>query len=111
MHLTITTSSTLLHALRRPVSALQQRVVDALFEAGAVMTRRELVDRVYGHQSNGGPLNAEYMIAVSILRLRKRGFPIWSIGHRGYMLRPGAPWKRQGAKRGPRSVHDIQEAA
>lgn len=71
----------------RPPS-VRRRIVGTLALAhGDLVTRKELIEAVYGDKEDGGPLDAEPSIKVIIHHLRREGWPIRSHWGRGYSLR------------------------
>jgi hypothetical protein len=55
---------------------------------GRITSLSELVDYVYREDPEGGPLGAGNCVAVAIMKLRRRGFPIRNHPWRGYSYDP-----------------------
>ncbi|WP_374634012.1 helix-turn-helix domain-containing protein [Ferrovibrio sp.] len=72
---------------RRPgrpmVSAL---ILSALAQQRRIWSMQELIERLYGDDPNGGPLDARGSIKVAIHHLRRAGHDIRRELYRGYYL-------------------------
>jgi hypothetical protein len=53
---------------------------------GRVVSSAELISWIYAEEPEGGPLDAMDCLRTTMSRLRKRGVPVVTIGHRGYSL-------------------------
>lgn len=53
---------------------------------GRPVSNDELVDRLYGDRADGGPDWASHGLGSFVRKLREKGFPIRTVGKRGYLL-------------------------
>lgn len=52
--------------------------------AGGIVSRAEIIEWLYGDSPEGGPLNANLLIDLAVLHLRRCGFPIVTHYGRGF---------------------------
>lgn len=78
----------LLRALRQ-LAPQEIALLNAL-GAGGLVTREELVDRLWGDNAEGGPLDVYGVIRMRVLALRRRGYVIHTSWRFGYSLRRAA---------------------
>ena len=73
----------------RLIRPAECRLLRHLMDAGTWVPKKELLDALYGHRADGGPLGANNTMAVHICRLRKLlkpGFYVTNIHGRGFQL-------------------------
>ena len=77
----------LLRLLDRPLGPSLERLAGALAaRRGAIVSRHEIADEIWGEQSSGGPISADQMIDFYVVLLRRAGLPIVAIRTRGYCV-------------------------
>ena len=77
----------LLRLLDRPLGPSLERLAGALAaRRGAIVSRHEIADEIWGEQSSGGPISADQMIDCYVGLLRRAGLPVVAIRTRGYCV-------------------------
>lgn len=76
----------LLRGLAVPDLQPQERAILDLFDGPRMVTHAEIIDELWGCDESGGPILPYQNIAVRVLKLRRKGYPIQSHYQRGYSL-------------------------
>lgn len=71
---------------------LQEAKIVELLDGGGLVSRRALIDHLWGDDPDGGPVGAHKQVSVVIHRLRRKGFSVQNHHGLGYSLAawPGA---------------------
>ena len=68
---------------------IRSGIVNCLRTAeGRPVSYEDIIQYLYGHRADGGPLTARVIITVEVHELRKCGFPIKTFWGRGYSYDP-----------------------